>query len=251
MEDKSITEEKEDNDGGQRQSQKDRNGIFSGVVFGTVFLFVSWLVYEKAFDYLIGKILLSIVGFLAFLCYAVALSCYFDYKSSKKVEEMNDNARAEERELSNYNPENSALRAEKIYRVNQKELMRYYDMNIAQTKFLSRLGIIMILFGILIVIVTILTYMKLKADVMFLCVGNVSGILVDFIGAIFIKMYTKNIEAAVLFHAKFAESNNLLLANSIANNIKSNELREETLSDISKGIALLGYQNRQLRNSEE
>lgn len=29
-------------------------------------------------------------------------------------------------------------------------------------------------------------------------------------------MYTKNIEAAIKFHAKFAESNNLLLANSIA-----------------------------------
>ena len=54
------------------------------------------------------------------------------------------------------------------------------------------------------------------------------------IGAVFIKMYTKTIEAAVKFHAKFAESNNLLLANSIANKIDDDKMREETLSEISK-----------------
>lgn len=38
------------------------------------------------------------------------------------------------------------------------------------------------------------------------------------------------------FHAKFAESNNLLLANSIANKIEDERLREDTLSEISKRI---------------
>ncbi len=49
-------------------------------------------------------------------------------------------------------------------------------------------------------------------------------------------MYTQNVEAAVRFHAKFAESNNLLLANSIANKIENDELRETTLSEIAKEI---------------
>lgn len=49
-------------------------------------------------------------------------------------------------------------------------------------------------------------------------------------------MYTKNIEAAVKFHAKFAESNNFLLANSIANKIDDDKFRENTLSKISKDI---------------
>ena len=69
-----------------------------------------------------------------------------------------------------------------------------------------------------------------------LFVGNICGIVVDFIGALFIRMYTKNLEAAVKFHARFAESNNLLLANSIANKIENSELRENTLSCISKQI---------------
>lgn len=111
-------------------------------------------------------------------------------------------------------------------------------MNLAQTKFLSGLGIMMIIFGILIVAASLYTYMSFDADKVLLFVGSLSGIVVDFIGAIFIKMYTKNIEAAVKFHSKLAESNNLLLANSIANKIEDDKMRENTLSEISKNIIL-------------
>ena len=114
----------------------------------------------------------------------------------------------------------------------------FYNMNLAQTKFLSGLGIMMIIFGILIVAISLYMYISLEADKVLLFVGSLSGMIVDFIGAIFIKMYTKNIEAAVKFHAKFAESNNLLLANSIAHKIDDDKLREETLSEISKNIIL-------------
>ena len=116
--------------------------------------------------------------------------------------------------------------------------MRYYDMNLTQTKFLSGLGIMMIIFGVLIVAISLYVYISLGTDKTVLYVGSLSGVIVDFIGAIFIKMYTKTVEAAVKFHAKFAESNNLLLANSIANKIDNDNLREETLSAISKNIIL-------------
>ena len=111
-------------------------------------------------------------------------------------------------------------------------------MNLAQTKFLSGLGIMMIIFGILIVVASLVMYIYTDADKTLLLVGNISGIIVDFVGAVFIKMYTQNVEAAVRFHAKFAESNNLLLANSIANKIENEELREMTLSEIAKDIIM-------------
>ena len=114
---------------------------------------------------------------------------------------------------------------------------------VAQTKFLSGLGIMMILFGIIIVAGSLYMYMSLNGDKVLLSVGSLSGIVVDFIGAVFIKMYTKNIEASVKFHAKFAESNNLLLANSIAHKIEDDKLREETLSEISKDIILVKKEN--------
>ena len=222
----------------QKKSEKDRNGVIGGLVFGIFFAFLAYQIYIRAFELPIGKILVYGLGILSFLCLAVTVSCFFDYKESKKIEKLDEEARREEKEFSEIDPEKRALRAEKMFRMNQKELMRYYNMNLAQTKFLYGLGIIMILTGIVIVIAVIYMYMMLGADKILLIVGSVSGILVDFIGAVFITMYTKNIEAAVKFHAKFAESNNLLLANSIANKIEDDKIRENTLSEISKNIIL-------------
>ena len=220
----------------QKKSQKDMNGLIGGLIFGLLFVFVAYQIYNKLIGFPIGQILVYIIGFCAFICFMVSVSCFFDYKESKKMEKLDEEARREEKEFSEIAPEKRALRAEKMFRMNQKELMRYYDMNLAQTKFLSGLGIMMIIFGILIVVASLYMYASFDSDKILLLVGSLSGIVVDFIGAIFIKMYTKNIEAAVKFHAKFAESNNLLLANSIANKIDDNKLREDTLSEISKNI---------------
>lgn len=222
----------------QKKSQKDMNGLIGGLVFGFLFVFVAYQIYNKFIEFSIGQILVYIVGFCAFICFMVSVSCFFDYKESKKMEKLDEDTRRDEKEFSEIDPEKRALRAEKMFRMNQKELMRYYDMNLAQTKFLSGLGIMMIIFGILIVVASLYMYTSSDSDKILLLVGSLSGIVVDFIGAIFIKMYTKNIEAAVKFHAKFAESNNLLLANSIANKIDDDKLREDTLSEISKNIIL-------------
>lgn len=222
----------------QKKSEKDRNSVIGGLVFGIILVFFAYQIYEKIFDFPIGQMPVYIIGFFAFICFMVSISSFFDLKESKKLEKLEEDARREEKEFSEIDPEKRALRAEKMFRMNQKELMRYYDMNLAQTKFLSGLGIMMIIFGILIVGVTLYMYTSFEMDKTLLIIGSLSGIVVDFIGAIFILMYTKNIEAAIKFHVKFAESNNLLLVNSIANKIEDSKLRENTLSEISVNIIL-------------
>lgn len=236
-------QEKNDCNGAEKKifkkSKDDMNGVIGGLVLGLLFAFISYQMYIHFIQFPIAKALTYFIGFLAFICFMIGVSCFFDYKESKKMEKLDEDARIEEKEFSEIAPEKRALRAEKMFRMNQRELMRYYDMNLAQTKFLSGLGIIMIIFGILIVVASLYMYMSMDADKDLLFVGSLSGIIVDFIGAVFIKMYTKNIEAAVKFHAKFAESNNLLLANSIANKIEDDKIREDTLSEISKNIILI------------
>lgn len=222
----------------QNKSEKDRNGVIGGLVFGLILAFLAYQIYIKIFEFPIGQMLVYIVGFLAFICFMASVSCFFDFKESKKIEKLDEDARKEEKEFSEIDLEQKELRAEKMFRMNQKELMRYYDMNLTQTKFLSALGIMMVIFGMLIVAASLYMYMSLNADKVLLCIGSLSGFIADFVGAVFIKMYTKNIEAAVKFHAKFAESNNLLLANLIANKIENEKLRETTLSEISKNIIL-------------
>ena len=144
----------------QKKSQKDSNGMIGGLVFGVLFIFLAYQIYIKLFEYPIGQILVYIIGFLAFICFMVSVSCFFDFKESKKMEKLDEDARREEKEFSEIAPEKRALRAEKMFRMNQKELMRYYDMNLAQTKFLSGLGIMMIIFGILIAV----SYTHLRTD---------------------------------------------------------------------------------------
>lgn len=233
---KSISNSTEQNV--QKNSQRDRNGMIGCLALCMILVFIDYKVYIKLFEFPIGQILVYIIGFIAFIFFVATICCFFDFRESKKMEKLDEDARKEEKEFSEIDPEKRALRAEKMFRMNQKELMRYYDMNLTQTKFLSGLGIMMIIFGILIVIASLYLYMSLNADTVLLSVGSLSGIVVDFIGAIFIKMYNKNIEAAVEFHAKLAESNSLLLANSIANSIEDDEVREDTLSEISKSIIL-------------
>lgn len=221
-----------------QKSRKDLSGIFGGGLISAVLFFGAYQVYDKLFEFPIGQILVYILGFLTLVSFMVTISCFFDYKESKKLEKMEEDTRREEQEFSDIDPSKRDIRAEKLFRMNQKQLMRYYDMNLSQTKFLSILGIIMILFGISIVGISLYMYICENTDKLLLLMGSLSGIVVDFIGAIFIKMYTENIRAAVKFHAKFAESNNLLLANSIANKIENEQLREITLSDISKNIII-------------
>lgn len=219
----------------QSESRKAMNGLQGGIICGLLLGLGAWGIYHY-YQYAVCKILFWVIIVLMVICFAVAVSCFVDWKSAKKREKFEEEARKEEEEFSEIDSSKRALRAEKMFKMNQKELMRYYDMNLTQTKFLSGLGIMMIIFGILIVVVSLYMYTSLDSDKVLLLVGSLSGIVVDFIGAIFIKMYTKNIEAAVKFHAKFAESNNLLLANSIANKIDDDKLREDTLSEISKNI---------------
>lgn len=68
--------------------------------------------------------LVYIIGFLAFICFMVSVSCFFDFKESKKIEKLDEDARKEEKEFSEIALEQKELRAEKMFRMNQKELMR-------------------------------------------------------------------------------------------------------------------------------
>ncbi|MCH5286635.1 MAG: hypothetical protein J1E43_04365 [Christensenellaceae bacterium] len=225
----------------QKRSERAKSAIFGALVCSGIGILITYIVYLVIFKYIIGKVVTFVFGAISFLLLLIAISSYFDLKEAKRIEKIEEDAAIEEKEFSQIDPSKRALRAEKLFKINQKELMRYYDMNIAQTKFLSTLGIIMILFGIGIVALSCVAYVYLDTDKLLLIIGNVSGVIVDSIGAIFIKMYTQNLEAAVQFHAKFAESNNLLLANSIANKIENEDLRETTLSDISKAIVSIGH----------
>ncbi len=215
---------------------KDRNGILSSLFISVVLCIVCFVLYKNCWSYVFAKIIFYFLLFFILIILMVGVSCFFDYKEDKKIEQYEKEALEQEKELMDIDPSKRELRAEKLFRVNQKELMRYYEMNISQTKYLSRLGVSMLVFGFVIVAASIYVCSTKIINNFLLIVGSISGILIDFLGTIFIGMYNKNVEAAIKFHTKFVESNSLLLANSIANKIDTQEIRETTLAEMSKKI---------------
>lgn len=67
--------------------------------------------------------------------------------------------------------------------------------------------------------------------------GAISGVLVDFIGVIFIRMYTETIKASIQLQNKLVHNNDNLLANLLAEDIDDKNLRNQTLSEIAKTIS--------------
>ena len=63
----------------QKKSEKDKNGIIGGLVFGAMAVFATYQIYDKFFEFAIGKILVYILGVLAFICFAVSISSFFDF----------------------------------------------------------------------------------------------------------------------------------------------------------------------------
>lgn len=67
----------------QKKSEKDKNGIIGGLVFGAMAVFATYQIYDKFFEFAIGKILVYILGVLAFICFAVSISSFLISKNQK------------------------------------------------------------------------------------------------------------------------------------------------------------------------
>ena len=74
-------------------------------------------------------------------------------------------------------------------------------------------------------------------DVISILIGTISGILTNFVGAIFIKMYIETIKASLKFHNKLIDSNNNLFANVLITKIKNQDLQNATLAEVAKIIS--------------
>ena len=65
MAEKNVNEQKV-----QKKSEKDKNGVIGGVVFGIILLFLTYQIYDLLFEFPIGQIGVYILGFLTFICFA-------------------------------------------------------------------------------------------------------------------------------------------------------------------------------------
>lgn len=179
-----------------------------------------------------GVILILIGGF--FLIYTTIFKNPMQLMFEERILAID-----EELELLEISENQYEKRAEVQFKNHQKELKRYYDINLGHLKWVFPLGIGVILLGIGIIIFSILIFKNIVVDTIIpTLIGAISGLMVDFIGAIFIKMYIETIKASTEFHNQLIHSNNNLFANVLVTKINDNKLKNETFSEIAKIISM-------------
>ena len=144
----------------------------------------------------------------------------------------------EELELSKISIDKYKERAEIQFKNHQKELKRYYDINLGHLKWVFPVGIGTIMAGIGIIILSIVLFKDAaEKNTIPILTGAAAGVLIDFVGAVFIRMYMETIKASTEFHNKLIHSNDNLFANVLATKITDENLKNETFSEMAKIIA--------------
>jgi hypothetical protein len=128
-------------------------------------------------------------------------------------------------------------RAEKLLRINDFQLRRYYDLNISQNSWVFALGMFCIILGVALVSITLFLVIGQANDwatqVITAVLGSIGAILSNFVAVIYLKMNSAATDNLKVFHSRLVETHQFLLGNLLASRIEGEQKREETLSQLS------------------
>lgn len=140
------------------------------------------------------------------------------------------------------------VRARRLFRINQEELRRYYDLNIRQNQTLFRLGIVVIFAGLAVACVSIFLVSQTPENVDepvyqiwqdgFIAVIGIAGtILANFVGSVFLKMHARANDSLDGFHKRLVETHTMFFSNVIASDITIESIRVDVQQALAKKIA--------------
>jgi hypothetical protein len=130
------------------------------------------------------------------------------------------------------------IRAEKLLRLNDIQLRRYYDLNLSQNRWIFSLGVGCIGLGSLIISASLYMVFKLNGgsqttQVITAVLGAVGAILTNFVAAIYLRMNAATSENLAAFHSRLVETHQLMLGNLLASRIDDDGQRWDTLAALS------------------
>ena len=141
-------------------------------------------------------------------------------------------------DLFSYEVSKRETRAEKLLRLNDIQLRRYYNLNLSQNRWVFLLGIACIGMGAAIIGVTMyIVQFSQQGDqagkVITATLGGVGAILTNFVGAIYLNMNKSSSETLAAFHSRLVETHQLMLGSLLASRIDNDGKREDTLASLS------------------
>lgn len=133
--------------------------------------------------------------------------------------------------------ERREMRAERILRINDLQLRRYYDLNLRQNLWVFMLGILCMLLGVGLVGASLFLVLTkaagVEAQIITAALGAVGGLLTNYVAVIYLKMNSAVTDNLTRFHGRLMESQQLYLCNLLASRIADDKLRWDTLSKLS------------------
>ncbi|OMF06293.1 hypothetical protein MHI48_20310 [Paenibacillus sp. FSL H7-0942] len=142
-----------------------------------------------------------------------------------------------EMDLRNIGVESLEKRAEKQFRIHQTELKRYYDLSLNQSRWIFWVGLICLLAGVAIITVTLLFLFEGNNNELIISVtGGVAGMLTNFIGVIFLKMYSETVKSLSTFHERLVTTHHLHFSNFLISKIFDDPLRNEAWAKLALSL---------------
>ncbi|MBY9079532.1 TRADD-N-associated membrane domain-containing protein [Paenibacillus sp. CGMCC 1.18879] len=144
-----------------------------------------------------------------------------------------------EMDLLNIGTEALEKRAEKQLRVHQGEVKRYYDQSLSHSKWIFVAGLVSLLAGMIIVIVTITLIVNSSErdnNLIIALTGGTTGILTNFVGVVFLKMYSETVRSLNIFHNRLVTTHHLHFSNFLISKIYDRDLREQTWAKLALSL---------------
>lgn len=143
-------------------------------------------------------------------------------------------------DLLQYDVSPKESRAEKLLRISNVELRRYYNLNLSQNSWVLCLGIFCLLIGATIIGFTLFVLLRFANDtetkVIAGAAGTISSFFVNYVAAIYLKIHAEASNNLSLFHARLVETHQMLLANLIASGIENESTRWDAFSQLSASV---------------
>lgn len=122
-------------------------------------------------------------------------------------------------------------------------------------------GLICILAGMVIIITTLVfLFNSNNNEVVISVTGGVAGVLTNFIGVIFLKMYSETVKSLSTFHERLVATHHLHFSNFLISKIFNDPLREEAWAKLALSLSkesneilliMLGMRRETLINSKK
>jgi hypothetical protein len=183
----------------------------------------------------------SVLAMIMFIVACVLTALGFDNRARSRDIEKDIERLELQIDLVSFETSEHELKAEKLLRLNDLQLRRYYDLNLYQNLRVFNLGVGCIVAGLIIIGATIyeLRGMKdsdLAVKIATAVLGGVGALLTNFVAAIYLKMNTVASDSLASFHGRLVETHQLMLGNLLASRIDNPEKRSDTLALLAQKL---------------